>query len=510
MTSRAPVQVSETTPLLPFPRWLILGVLFLAALGIRLYHISDPPLGFHATRQYRSLIIARGFYFDHLASVPEWKKQIAHCSQSKQGILEPPIMELVVAKGYRLLGGERLWLPRLLATIFWLTGGGFLYLVGKRVADGEAALFATAFYLFLPFATVASRSFQPDPLMVMLMLASVWATLRYDDAPSKARLAGAAILSSLAFVVKPGSVFVIMAAFLALAIRRQGIRRTVWSRALGIFVAVTVVPTLLIYGYGIVRGTFLVNEARKTVLPQLWVSSFFWRGWLKQIGSTVGFVCFVGALLGTFGFRRGVPRALMIGLWAGYVAFALALNYNLATHDYYQLQLVPIVGLSLGLIAALVMNHLYQLQPAWYSRLAIWGVWCLALVLSLADARARLADGSVERKVAIQQEIGGHVRHSAKTIFLSEDYGVPLEYNGVLCGASWPLGWDLEWERMAGKPALSAQERFDSWYAKDAPEYFIVENFREFAQQPDLGRFLARFPIVAQSGDYAIFALARE
>jgi uncharacterized membrane protein len=227
MTAKAPVQVTETTRLLPFPGWLILGFLSVAALGIRLYHSTDPPLDFHATRQYRSLIIARGFYFDHLASIPEWKKQVAHCSQKKQGILEPPIMEFVVATGYRVLGGERLWLPRLFSTIFWLTGGGFLYLIGKRVADGEAALFGTAFYLFLPFATVASRSFQPDPLMVMLMLASVWAILRYDDAPSKARLAGAAVLSSLAFVIKPGSVFVIIAAFLALAICRQGIRRAV-------------------------------------------------------------------------------------------------------------------------------------------------------------------------------------------------------------------------------------------------------------------------------------------
>jgi len=501
--------VTETTRLLPFPTWLILGFLFLAALGIRLYRSTDPPLDFHATRQYRSLIIARGFYFDHLASIPEWKKQVAHCSQKKQGILEPPIMEFVVASGYRVLGGERLWLPRLFSTIFWLTGGGFLYLIGKRVADGEAALFGTAFYLFLPFATVASRSFQPDPLMVMLMLASVWAILRYDDAPSKARLAGAAVLSSLAFVIKPGSVFVIIAAFLALAICRQGIRRAVWSRAFGVFVAVTLVPTFLIYGYGIVSGAFLVNEARKTVLPQLWVSSFFWRGWLMQIGTTVGFVCFIGALLGTFAFRRGMPRALITALWVGYVAFGLALNYNLATHDYYQLQLVPIVGLSLGPIVALVMHRLYELQPARHWRLAIWGVWCLALLLSLADARARLVNASVERKVAIQQEIGEQVRHSPKTIFLSGDYGVPLEYHGLLCGTSWPIGWDLEWERLAGKPELGAQERFDRRYAKDAPQYFIVEDVREFAKQPDLGRFLSQFPIVAQDSDYVIFTLTR-
>jgi 4-amino-4-deoxy-L-arabinose transferase-like glycosyltransferase len=465
-------------------------------------------LDFHATRQYRSLIIARGFYVDHQASAPAWMREVAHCSQKRQGILEPPIMERVVATGYRALGGERLWLPRLFSILFWLTGGGFLYLIAKRVADGDAALFAAAFYLLLPFAVVASRSFQPDPLMVMLMLASVWALLRYDDAPSTARLAGAAVLSSLAFVVKPGSVFVIMAAFLALAIRRHGVRRALWSRTFGVFVVVMLLPTLLIYGYGIAKGVFLVNEARKTVLPQLWISSFFWRGWLMQIGSTVGFTCFIGALLGTFAFRRGMPRALITALWVGYGVFCLALNYNLATHDYYQLQLIPIVGLALGPVVALVMTRLSELQPGLPSRLAIRGVWCLALLLSLADARARLANVSLQRQVAVQEEIGTLVRHSAKTVFLSGDYGVPLEYHGVLCGNSWPLGWDLEWERLARKPTLAAPERFERWYAKDAPAYFIVEDLQEFAKQPDLERFLSRFPIVAKSPDYVIFALA--
>jgi len=132
---------------------VVLGFLFIAALGIRLYHLNEPPLNFHATRQYRSLIVAREYYFDGSTSVPEWEKEVAHLSRQKQGILEPPILEFLVSIGYRILGAERLWLPSLLSSLFWLVGGGFLYLIGKRITDADAALFATAFYLFLPFAS---------------------------------------------------------------------------------------------------------------------------------------------------------------------------------------------------------------------------------------------------------------------------------------------------------------------------------------------------------------------
>src|SRR5437867_13173086 len=88
-------------------RLLILVFLFIAAFGIRLYHINEPPLNFHATRQYRSLIITRGYYVDSSTSMPEREKHAARFSQQKQGILEPPIMEYLVSVGYRMLGGER-------------------------------------------------------------------------------------------------------------------------------------------------------------------------------------------------------------------------------------------------------------------------------------------------------------------------------------------------------------------------------------------------------------------
>ncbi len=488
-------------------RLLIISFLFVAALGIRLYQINEPPLNFHATRQYRSLIIARGYYFDGSSSIPEWKRQVAGASQQKQGILEPPLLEFLVSVGYRILGAEHFWLPRLLSSLFWLIGGGFLYLIGKKIADADAALFGTAFYLFLPFAVVASCSFQPDPLMVMLLLASVFAIVWHDDAQSNARLMVAAIVSSLAFLVKPHSLFAILATFMAIAIYRHGIRRAIISKTLLVFVTIILLPTMTIYIYNVVTGRFFPHEAWKTLLPQLWMSSLFWRSWVNNIGLTVGFIPFIGALLGMLFFRAGLPRSLMMGLWTGYVIFGLALNYNFATHDYYQLQLIPIVGLSLGPIVALVMNHLNHTRPQLHWRVAAWSALLLGLVLSIAVARSRLINPQIERKVEAGQQIGELVNHSTKTIFLSGDYGVPLEYHGLLSGSSWPLQWDLEWERLAGFKSRSAEERFITRFAKDSPEYFIVEDLEEFEKQPDLKRFLSKFPTVAQKNDYLIFRL---
>ncbi len=489
-------------------RLLVIVSLFVAALGIRLYHINQPPLHFHATRQYRGLLIARSYYFDSQASAPGWMKNIATISRQRQGMLEPPIVAFLVSLGYRLAGGEHFWIPQLLSSIFWLIGGSFLYLIAARIAGSGAALFATAYYLFLPFGVVASRSFQPDPLMVMLLLASVFAILRFYENPSSSRLGIAAGTAALAFLVKPACLFAIAGAFVAAGISQHGVRRAILGRDSRAFLAVMLLPTLVIYLYGIWTGTFLVGEAEKTLLPQLWLSRFFWRGWVENIGATVGFIPFIGALLGVVLLRGGLPIALGIGLWLGYVVFGLVFNYNLATHDYYQLQLIPIVALSTGPVVALLMSELGQRRPQRHWRVASWGTLLLALVGSIGVAGSRLENRGVERQVRSRQEIGEQVQHSSQTIFLAADYGVPLEYHGLLSGSAWPLASDLEWERLAGVPVVDAEERFRSWFAKDSPEYFIVEDLREFEQQPDLKRFLTdRFPIVAQTDDYVVFKL---
>ena len=159
---------------------------------------------------------------------------------------------------------------------------------------------------------------------------------------------------------------------------------------------------------------------------------------------------------------------------------------------------------------ALMMSHLEQSRPQLHWRIATWSALLLALVLSIAVTRSRLVNADAEHKVRAQREIGELVNHSTKTIFLSNDYGVPLQYEGLLSGSSWPLQWDLEWERLAYVKSQTAQERFNTRFAKDSPDYFIVEDLREFERQPDLKQFLSKFPNVSQRNDYLVFKLTED
>jgi hypothetical protein len=487
---------------------LIVGFLFIAAFGIRLCHIDEPPLDFNPTRQYRSAIIARGLYFESVESIPEWRKEVASINKQRTAVLEPPIMEYIASLAYRIVGGEYLWIPRVLSSIFWLIGGAFLFAIARKIVSTDAAVFSTAFFLFLLFGVEASRSFQPDPMMVMMLLISIFTIFRYHDNPSTLRLLLAATVSALAMFIKPVCMFPIFGAFLSLAIYRRGLMRSVVSLNFLTFAVVSLLPAFIYNFYGLFIAGFLKGQVQGSFLPHLLLNWFFWKSWLVKIGMVVGFPALILALLGVPMFHERLPRALMIGLWSGYFVFGLVFNYHIHTHDYYQLQFIPIVALSLGPVCAVVVNRLTQVCVQWYWRVAVWGILVVALILNIGYAEGKLASPDSERQVRVAQEIGESVNHSTKTVFLSHAYGKPLKYYGELCGLNWPASGDFRSDKLRGLPELDAEERFNTKYLTHSPEYFIVTQFQEFEKQPDLRNFLtSKFPIIAQSDDYLIFNL---
>src|SRR5918911_2954436 len=143
----------------PSLRSVVLGILFVGAFCLRLYGLGQLPLGFNPPREYHGALLARGFY--------EWWLTGDLKTIPPDGIIEPPILEILTSLAYLIVGGEHLWIPQLFSTLFWMLGGLFLYLIAKRIVSPNAAVFCVLFYLFVRFSVLESRAFKPDPLMIM-------------------------------------------------------------------------------------------------------------------------------------------------------------------------------------------------------------------------------------------------------------------------------------------------------------------------------------------------------
>ena len=491
---------------------LFLGLLFIIALAIRVFGINEPPLDFHPVKQYRSALTARAYYYENNDSVPTWKKDIARDALQRIGILVPPIMDSIATGVYLVVGAEYLWIPRLTSALAWIVGGMFLYQIALKFTSQEAALFAVAFYLLLPFGVIASRSFQPDPVMVMMLIISLYAIIQYDHLFTKKRLLVAAVTAGIAIFIKPVSLFIIYGAFVALAFHKDGIRKSLLNRDYWVFGLISLTPTLLYYGYGIFGAGFLEQQAEKSFLPQLLLRFDFWDGWLKRVRIVMGFTYFLAGMIGVFMISHRRFRILMLGMWAGYFVMNFVFTYTVSTHDYYHLPLVPVVALSLTSIASAVLSRLDQVVTSWVWRLAVLVILFVALFLSAGTSiQAQRKLPEFEGDIQIAYEIGDLINHSTKTIHLAPYDGKPLMYYGEFSGNFWPYRYDIRDEKLWGIPEMSVEQRLNLLNPDNSAQYFIVTDLQEFEAQQDLKVFLtSQFSKFAENEDYIIFNLRKK
>lgn len=495
----------------PFFKFLLLVFMFFAAFNMRIYHLEAPPLDYHPERQYRSALIARGYYYESSSTVPEWKKQIAILNMREKGILEPPIIEILASLAYNVAGAELLWIPRLFSSLFWLIGGAFLYSIAKKLISADAAIFSTVYYLFNPAGVLQSRSFQPESLMTMMMLFSILIILWYQDRPSIRSLAIAAIVSSAALLVKPQCLFPIFGVFIAMEVSKNGVIHTIVSPRVILYFIISLLPAFAFYLCSIFIWGSLQALGQGRFYFNILLNLSFWKGWLAMSEGVLGRLAIIGALVGVMLLRGRLQITVIRGLWVSFFLYGIVFNYSINTHSYYHIQYIPVVALSLGPMAAFVLDRLNGPErKRLHWRVIITAFFIIGIIFSMSATYPKLKNPSSESIVSICKTVGEIVNHSQHTIFLTWVYGNPLEYHGEVAGKWWPAHDDFLLEKYRGLSDHTAEERFNQDYLKNSPEYFIITDGDEFRMQSDLQAFLKKnFAVLAKTNDYLIFDLKK-
>jgi 4-amino-4-deoxy-L-arabinose transferase-like glycosyltransferase len=511
MTHRQIMPKDDQTTFFPVTllgQLLLLGFLFVTALGIRLIELKRLPDDFHPTRQYWSALLARAFYLETQQSVPAWEQEVVEVQQEKIGVLEPPVFEFIVAQSYNLIGKEVLWIARLYAILFWLIAGIVVYRIGRELGSVDAAVLATSFFLFVPFGIRASRSFQPDMLMLMLLTGTLFLVLRWHNQPSWTRIFWAGIVGGATILVKPQGFFMLVVSALALLGFQDGQKR----RQTIVFLILTILPAMLYYGHEFLVNPAMNKQVQSSFVPSLWFELFYWQYWLKHLWRVIGFSALVGGMLGVLLATHGWRRNFLIGMWLGYFIFGLFYSYHIYTHDYYHLQFIPAVALALGLLGEMVLQKLVLVKRDQLTQLVTRGILIFSVFLNIGLYLNSLAETeNTSSQARLDEQIGVLVKHSTHTLFLAPYYGYPLQYYGRLAGEAWPTVGDINAEQVLGQPTLTAVERFEQIYQPTSPDYFIITDMDEYSVQIDLQALLtARFPVLHQSENLIIFNLHQQ
>ena len=286
-------------------RWfrVVLIVMFLLAALIRRDEIGLLDLRPQENTHRRS---CGALYYAGNDNIVPWRQNIAGRLKDQQPILEPPLTDYLVSLSYRILGNEEISYARYFTGIFWLIGGIFMYKITKTLLSADAALFATAYYLFVPMGIIVSRSFQPEALMMMMYLISLYYIIVYFETLTKKHLFLAAILTGVSLFVRPLIIFALFAAFIAIAIHRKGSARRVVDSSFMIFFATSLLIPFIYYGYGILIADFMRWKVAHSFRPHLFVHWEYWKGWLDTGLDVAGHLGIIIALLGFLFLRKSL------------------------------------------------------------------------------------------------------------------------------------------------------------------------------------------------------------
>ncbi len=488
------------SPLSKTRNWFIALIILLALGGfLRLLDITDPPLDFHPSRQLRNSLVARDIYYSILPSATTEQRDLAASFARSVGKYEPPVTETIVAYTY-LVTGENIAVARVWSTFFWLVAGIALFDLMRRATSPWAALIALAFYLVLPFSVQASRSFQPDPLMTSTFVVGIYFLYRWSEEQIWKWAILAGVFLGLATFVKIVIAFFVGAAAIALVLFTLG--RNFWrSKQVWAMAAIMVVPALVFY--------VLLNQGRSTeyffswtvALIGLITSTDFYTKWLAFLGTIFGqltiFLSIAGALI-----AKPRMRWLLVSLWVGYLLYGLTLPFQMFTHSYYHIQLIPILALGL----AVVLDPLIESVSATGG---VGRVGFIALVVAVIGyqsyvARSVLVAEDFHHEPVFWSSVAEVTPLDGNVMALTHDYGYRLMLYGWRKVSLWPLTTGLSEAR---NPDKNDAEQFSE--LTEGMDYFLVTAFGQLEKQPDLKKILDTYPIAAEGDGYVLYDLKK-
>ena len=484
---------------------IALLVILVCGLGVRFFDLTDPPLDFAATRQLRSALIARGLYFPHAESAEDWQREMAE-RQGKHSMIEPTIVENIVAATYRFAGGEYVWIARIYSSIFWVLGGIALFFLVKEMVSTDGAYIALTYFLFDPFGILASRSFQPDPLMTALIIFSWWTFYRWYRTSTWKWALLAGISTGAAMFVKSTAVFFLVIGFAVLVLSKEKIRKLIQDAQVWVIVIFSSIPVLSYHFYGVFVVSSLSSQFQGRFFPEMLREIEYYQLWIETVADVVGHeIILISAILGLLFFVRKKELGLFLGVWFGYILYCLFFTYHITTHHYYHLPVIPLTAVLLAGLFEVLIKHFKSRAVIPLARIGLGVI----LLVGMGGGYYMLQEKDYRNEPYYYDKVADFVGRESKVVTLSQDYGNRIAYYGWIKPRPWRIGGNIDQAPQLNSEVDPFEEYFREYTA--GFDYFVITHIEEFQRQEQLHDILyENFDVFEEGGGYIIFDLNKE
>jgi hypothetical protein len=342
--------------------------------------------------------------------------------------------------------------------------------------------------------------------MVMLIVAFWWAFLIWLDnsagqSPAKSWITAglAGIIGGLAIYVKFSAAFFVIGAALGLALSRFTWREMLRNGQIWAMAVLGALPGTIYLLDGLQGG--LGGQFKGRFIPALLVDPFHYLAWMNKVDLAAGAIFVMLGLLGFFLTTDKRFRSLLFGLWGAYLLYSLFFNYHAATHDYYQLPLLPIVAVSLAPLGAWFFARLAEATARGMQRGAASLILLMGIFMLVWNVRGLMKTADYRMDAAMWTQIGEIVQ-GRSVIGLVDDYGSALEYWGYRTIPIWPYSGETKY-LLGGE--LRTEKLFEEHSSKK--DLFLITDFEELDLQPALKEILKKYPVLMNGDGFVIYDL---
>jgi hypothetical protein len=304
------------------------------------------------------------------------------------------------------------------------------------------------------------------------------------------------------YLVGGAGLAVVLSALVAEGDKRGLIRRLLSSGQIWVMFLLMVIPPTAYYLAGRPEGASGYFSQWIGPLTYLIFNPSFYVRWISFLHTWLDLTVI---LLGLVGVLISTPRnrTLLLGLWIGYGIYGLTLPYQMYTHNYYHLQLIPIVALSIAPVVQTLVERLAQQVKLW--RWVFIGLFVMAITYSSWVARSVLMAEDYRSEPVYWQEMGKALPTDGKIIALTNDYGLRLLYYGWRNVGLWPSSGEQDLSELRGS-SKDFQQQFTNRTMEY--DYFLITAQGQLNKQPELSEMLStHYPLVVKGDGYMVFDL---
>ncbi|EKD25962.1 MAG: dolichyl-phosphate-mannose-protein mannosyltransferase, partial [uncultured bacterium] len=348
----------------------MLSIIFLIAITllIRLYCISNPIYDMQYWRQADTASMAKNFYEEGMNifyPTVNWRGDTKGYVES-----EFPLYQYTVALIYKIFNKTNDIIGRLLSVFFAIISVLYLYKFTLIIFDYKTAFLSALFYSIAPLSVYYTRTFMPESMMMCFVIMVLYYFYLWVQNDKYSDWLLAIVFGSLAILLKLTSVVFLGVMFLML-IQKHGKDFIQRKNALLFLGLVSILPTLwYIHAYNLYLETNLsfgviakcgfskFSDLNLLLSPEFWMQNIdrLFGTVLSPIGGTLFVLSF---LLSCFN-KEILNKNIFLNGWVViYIIFVLTVGNGVKILEYYNIIIVPVVGIYIARFLIIVANLLF-------------------------------------------------------------------------------------------------------------------------------------------------------